>query len=422
MSELLNVTLMNKNTPVMNFTGEVLYNEEYKLPGFSIKEASFIDKNLCPPCIFSEERIVNQSKTWFEKRLISGRRNDLPQKDIHWINEKKPHSSFLPHFFSLTDHYWIRYTKEEEWKDLNFFTNSYNSLMGDTLFSKNINNLPKLQMSFESPDMTTNGVLKKRWKRKKDKNILIKHMSVSYQQEPMNEILVSNLLKKFQTIPFVEYFLYIEGYDLCCACENFVDENTEFIPAWYIYTAVPKDIPDNPMDKEASIYSHLMKCINHFRIPDAEDFIDGMIIIDKQTMNFDRHLGNFGFLRDVNTGEFLGPAPLFDFGNAFFAEDEYKEVDLKFFSDREKQLTKEGKIKPLDLNLIINDIKEYPYLSKEAKDRLLLNLEKNNEYIEKQNAELDKNKKWLPEENDLKNNGHHKHRAHKQMQDVQIRM
>lgn len=58
---------------------------------------------------------------------------------------------------------------------------------------------------------------------------------------------------------------------------------------------------------------------------DSEDFTDAdivemfgengmeMLVVDAITANTDRHVGNFGFLRDANTGEYLGMAPLYDF-------------------------------------------------------------------------------------------------------------
>ena len=58
---------------------------------------------------------------------------------------------------------------------------------------------------------------------------------------------------------------------------------------------------------------------------DSEDFTDvdivgifgekgmEMLVVDAITANTDRHAGNFGFLRDSNTGDYLGMTPLYDF-------------------------------------------------------------------------------------------------------------
>ena len=36
--------------------------------------------------------------------------------------------------------------------------------------------------------------------------------------------------------------------------------------------------------------------------------------------NTDRHYGNFGFIRDVNTLKFIGPAPIFDNGTSLWSQ------------------------------------------------------------------------------------------------------
>jgi hypothetical protein len=45
-----------------------------------------------------------------------------------------------------------------------------------------------------------------------------------------------------------------------------------------------------------------------------------MLAFDAIVGNTDRHLENFGFLRDANTGEYLGMAPLYDFDHTLSAD------------------------------------------------------------------------------------------------------
>ena len=49
--------------------------------------------------------------------------------------------------------------------------------------------------------------------------------------------------------------------------------------------------------------------------------LDGfkMLLVDAVFANGDRHAGNFGYLRDANTGDYLGMAPLFDWDHALDA-------------------------------------------------------------------------------------------------------
>lgn len=53
-------------------------------------------------------------------------------------------------------------------------------------------------------------------------------------------------------------------------------------------------------------------------IDEIENRITEMNIIDYITTNTDRHYGNFGFIRNVNTLDWEGFAPIFDTGNVMF--------------------------------------------------------------------------------------------------------
>lgn len=48
-----------------------------------------------------------------------------------------------------------------------------------------------------------------------------------------------------------------------------------------------------------------------------------MVLVDAIVGNGDRHPGNFGWLRDTNTGEYLRPAPLYDFDHALDSKSGY---------------------------------------------------------------------------------------------------
>ena len=60
-----------------------------------------------------------------------------------------------------------------------------------------------------SPDNTSDGWLKKKWKIMDGKRCLIKGGSGATQQEPHNEVLASSIMKRLD-IPHVDYSLLIE--------------------------------------------------------------------------------------------------------------------------------------------------------------------------------------------------------------------
>ncbi len=76
------------------------------------------------------------------------------------------------------------------WEKVNFFQNEFSSDVGDVLFGaeKSGNRL-----NFSSPDSSSDGFLKKRWKIENGKRILAKGGSSPFYQEPFNEVIASRI-------------------------------------------------------------------------------------------------------------------------------------------------------------------------------------------------------------------------------------
>lgn len=94
-------------------------------------------------------------------------------------------------------------------------------------------------------------------------------------------------------------------------CENFINPNTEFVPANLIYNVLPQK------NNESNL-THFFKCAEYLQIPGTKDYINNFLTIDYLTENTDRHYGNFGFIRNINTLKFISPAPIFDNGTSLW--------------------------------------------------------------------------------------------------------
>lgn len=78
-----------------------------------------------------------------------------------------------------------------------------------------------------------------------------------------------------------------------------------------------------------------------------------MYILDFLIMNEDRHLNNFGVVRDVNTLKWLDVAPIFDNGQS---------LNIEYYDENELHISGEGRlfyeIKPFDeIIKVIKDMK-----------------------------------------------------------------
>ena len=65
-----------------------------------------------------------------------------------------------------------------------------------------------------------------------------------------------------------------------------------------------------------SIYQHFVKCCEKLGIQGIVPFLDRMITMDYIIANEDRHLNNFGALRNAETLEWIGMAPIYDSGSS----------------------------------------------------------------------------------------------------------
>jgi hypothetical protein len=111
------------------------------------------------------------------------------------------------------------------------------------------------------------------------------------------------------SIPHVPYTVTWNKGAPYSVCEDFVTEDTELIPAWRILKTQKKN-------NDTSLYRHFINCCEALGIKGAVPFLDRMIVLDYIIANEDRHLNNFGVLRDAETLQWIGFAPIYDSGSS----------------------------------------------------------------------------------------------------------
>ena len=88
-----------------------------------------------------------------------------------------------------------------------------------------------------------------------------------------------------------------------------------------------------------------MSVCDKLAIPGMKEFIDYMLAFDYLMANTDRHFGNFGAIRNVETLEWIGPAPIFDSGTSLWhdkltrAINPFSELETKpFYANETRQM------------------------------------------------------------------------------------
>jgi len=208
---------------------------------------------------------------------------------------------------SLPDHYWIRPESSGlAWEDVNFFTNDFSLDVGEALFGR----VPDGGINLMSPDNTSDGWLRKKWIIVGGKRYLMKGGSGVYRQEPFNEIIASVIMARLG-VNHVDYALGTDDEKPYSLCENFVTPNTELVTAWRVKESGRKDNSDSP-------FAHLARVCDELEIPGFSGAMDRMLTVDYIISNEDRHYNNFGFVRNADTLEWIGVAPIYDSGTSLW--------------------------------------------------------------------------------------------------------
>lgn len=295
--------LMHKNIPVLDFilddatcsiikTG-TLHRSEHLPVGIPVVKGR------------PDRATLNE---WWKGRAIPVSRQGIRQA-LQELEVYSPQNLLDKCFgLSLSDQYWICPAGQSlSWSDINFFTNSFSDDVGNILFGKSASSN---RLSLLSPDNTSDGWLKKKWSIINGKRCLIKGGSGALWQEPYNEVFAGILMKRLG-IAHVPYTLSMQDGYPYSVCEDFITPQAELVSACYIMQSHKKE-------NHVSIYQHYVDCCQKLGIPDIVPALDRMLVADYLLVNEDRHQNNFGAVRNAETLEWIGAAPLFDSGTSLY--------------------------------------------------------------------------------------------------------
>lgn len=313
---------MNKNTKIANVK---IHNSTQKI----VEIIEILHPEYAPlECYKDNQLTADEISSWFKGRGIPSWREGLDDfLDNIGIKNK---DMLLNKAFglSLSDQYWMNPVDlPMDWKDINFFDHNFNSY--DFLEATFENRVLELgTVDFYTPNNTSDGMLKKAWIVGNDgKRYLLKGSYHQKGQEPLNEVLASMICEVID-LNYVPYEIDTSRQQLLSKCECFVNRDTELISAY----AVLKHAGVNFNHKDEDIYNKYISILQENGITDVESKLAKMFILDYLIGNVDRHLGNFGILRNVETLQWLDVAPNFDSGQAMFSQKEIYEMDFNHIS------------------------------------------------------------------------------------------
>lgn len=328
--------LMNKNTEVLS----VEYNTSF---GIFDRMYEIIDINYAPLILkkyYEEENdelvLLNRLTEWFKGRGIPSWRDKLDLL-LHRLNIETADELLDKAFgLSLSDQYWLKpYDTDISYDDINFFDNDFDyAEFLEASLSLNSKTIKK-EESLKTPNNTTDGMLKKAWIIDDGVRYLLKGGYKNEILQPFNEALASEICKRLGFY-HVEYTLDTYKDMVVSKCPCFITKDTELITAYQIRN----DMQRNDNEKDYEDYIHILE---ENGITNARAEVENMYILDFLIMNEDRHLNNFGIIRDVNTLKWIGVAPIFDNGMA---------LNVDYYSEEEVAISGHGRlfyeVKPFD--------------------------------------------------------------------------
>ena len=205
---------------------------------------------------------------------------------------------------SLNDCYWVIEDGDTASFDkVNLFDNPFSNVLAELAFTGYGSRVRASLLS--SPEFTTNGMLRKCWRRIGGKAYLYKggtEGAANTGNEPYSEYYACQIADKMG-IGCVQYDLENWKGILASKCRLFTDIDTSFVPIGRILRKTT-----------------LKACLDYYK-PLGDEFYEqlcSMLVFDTLIYNEDRHFGNFGLLRNNHTGEIIAPAPIFDNGLSLF--------------------------------------------------------------------------------------------------------
>lgn len=297
----------------MNTYSLKLYDDE--LLTFSLEEKGL--EGLCASllCVHTELRELfpldlelteNGILKWLERRVIPKNRQfvDAILKTLGLSANNTKGIIDVCKGLSLNDSYWVVPTEfDGKYADYNLYENRFSEALSLVAYT----GAGASEQAFStSPELTTNGMLRKAWRFTENDGIYLykggTEGAANAGNEPYSEYYACQIAEQMG-LNAVHYDLENWKGILASKCKLFTDINTAYIPIGRILQS-----------------GGIKACIDYYDKlgKDFAEQIRSMLIFDAVIYNEDRHFGNFGVLRDNRSGKLLSPAPIFDNGISLF--------------------------------------------------------------------------------------------------------
>lgn len=286
-----------------------------------ILDCDVLDKALMP---MNGRTDIKNLRNWWRYRPVPSTREDMKMV-MRLAGTEFPELYLIKNLgLSMTDTYWIcPMDKILKWEDVR--------LSNQIAIGKS--KVPFHNIDSYDPNASLGGQMTKHWDLSTETPVLVKTAVLYDCQQAVNEVFATLIHSRQPKAP--EYVTYTAVKDpkqskyLISRCETFVGTGLEFLPAYEFGCAKGNELSEYDKHIKAWVDSGMDE-------KTVREFFDYQTLTDFIISNVDRHLANFGALRNADTLEFVKPAPIFDSGNSMF----YTQTETDSFLSKSELLNR----------------------------------------------------------------------------------
>lgn len=235
--------------------------------------------------------------------------------------------AFMGHGASLTDKLWYRAPgSTARWEDVNFYDNDWDDTYRTSILTHDYKKLASCLP--DVPDITTGGQQRKAWERSGDCIQLVKEPLYESACDLEGALLAEELCRLifgqdvYQPLQVVERF----GRRFA-ASPLMIGRNEELVQDARLLAMGGFDANEaERLPGYASPQSYV-DIVSRAGLPDANTAVAKMFAFKCLVLLADTHAGNFGIVRDCETGE-CHPAPPFDYDRCFGFSRDKRFIDI----------------------------------------------------------------------------------------------
>lgn len=310
-------TLMLKNQELLDFDVDVATGEIRILDAPGADDAQLMSLGLGGP---DRETIV--------ATVIQGRRLSSQRVDVDEVLEAFGASSglelvFRGHGLSFTDKIWYRAPgSTERWEDLNFYDHDWDDTFRTAILAGDYGQLA--QCSPDIPDVTTAGHLRKVWERSEGCVQLVKEPLFESGVDLEGAWLGAELCRllfgqdAYQPLRIVE-----RAGRRFSASPLMVGRDEELVQGMRLFAMDGYDTTKSIALMGSAPSQDLIDIFVRAGVVNASAHVAKLLVFKDLALLQDIHAGNFGIIRNIDTGA-CRPAPPFDYDRSFgFPSEEF---------------------------------------------------------------------------------------------------